>query len=140
MDLVVEKLPACTEPHARDETVISMTHYFEQNGDLCQDPEMVLRVFPSDYRGGKMFAPSTDPNHGRVEAWMFIQGIPPVFHQVYPKRGFVNEYQKNSQNSFLAQWLRNLEEQGHLLLEEPADDFEDAEQGATIEEEGGKSV
>ncbi len=25
--------------------VLSLAHYFEQNGDLCQDPEMTVRVF-----------------------------------------------------------------------------------------------
>ena len=124
MDLVVEKLPASSEPHAEGATVLSMTHYYEMNGDLCQDPEMVLRVFPPGYRGGEMFAPSTDPRHGRVEALIFIQAIPPRFDQVYPKRGFVLPHQKKSQNSFLAQWLRNLEAQGHRLVEAPDDENE----------------
>ena len=43
MDLVVEPLPPCDETSA---PVISMAHYFEQNGDLCQDPEMTVRLFP----------------------------------------------------------------------------------------------
>ncbi len=41
--------------------VLSMAHYFEQNGDLCQDPEMTVRVFA----------------HGMVEALTFQQAIPP---------------------------------------------------------------
>ena len=43
MDLVVEVL---SRDRATDAIVLSLVHYFEMNGDLCQDPEMVVRVFP----------------------------------------------------------------------------------------------
>ena len=119
MDLVVERLPDCQETGA---VVISMTHYYELNGDLCQDPEMVLRVFPPEWKGHLELAPSTDAQHGRAEALIFIQAIPPTFDLVYPKRGFVHPHQKRSQNRFLAQWLKNLEMQGHQLVEEPGED------------------
>ena len=42
MDLVVERLPDCTVTGA---PVLSLCHYFEQNGDLCKDPEMTVRSF-----------------------------------------------------------------------------------------------
>ncbi len=54
MDLVVEVLPQDPETGAM---VLSLAHYFEQNGDLCQDPEMTVRVF----------------SHGMVEALTFQQ-------------------------------------------------------------------
>ena len=58
MDLVVKVLPQCPETGAM---VLSLAHYFEQHGDLCQDPEMTVRVF----------------SHGMVEALTFEQAIPP---------------------------------------------------------------
>ena len=59
MDLVVEVLPQCPETGAM---VLSMAHYFEQNGDLCQDPEMTVRVF----------------SYGMIEALIFQQAMPPI--------------------------------------------------------------
>ena len=103
MDLVVEVLPQCPETGAM---VLSLAHYFEQNGDLCQDPEMTVRVFAS--REGR---------HGMVEALTFQQGIPPINQQVYPEPGKVAPRLKRVLNSFLTFWLRNLEHQGHA----PAD-------------------
>ena len=42
MDLVVERLPDCDETGG---LVLSLCHYFSLNGDLCQDPEMTVRLF-----------------------------------------------------------------------------------------------
>ena len=137
MDLVVERLPDCAETGA---PILSLAHYYARNGDLCQDPEMVVRVFPPEWWGNLELVPSTDAEHGRVEALMFIQAIPPIFDVVYPKRGFVRLYQKRSQNQFLSQWLRNLEMQGHEWLEEPAEDGDEAEEGAAIEKDENVAV
>ena len=41
MDLVVEVLLQDPDTGAM---VLSLAHYFEQEGDLCQDPEMTVRV------------------------------------------------------------------------------------------------
>ena len=50
MDLVVEVLPQDSDTGAM---VLSLAHYFEQEGDLCRDPEMTVRVFlPQDGRDG----------------------------------------------------------------------------------------
>ncbi len=68
MDLVVEVLPQDPETGAM---VLSLAHYYEQNGDLCQDPEMTVRVF----------------SHGMVEALTFQQAIPPIYRVVYRRRG-----------------------------------------------------
>lgn len=84
MDLVVEKLPSWEETGA---TVISMAHYYLQNGDLCQDPEMVLRVLPPGSTACLAMVPSTDARHGRVEATLFQQAIPPIYLEVYPEPG-----------------------------------------------------
>ncbi len=101
MDLVVEVLPQCEETGAM---VLSLAHYFEQNGDLCQDPEMVVRIF----------AP-TDKGPGMVEAPMFQQAIPPIYTLAYPEPGKVAPKAKKDLNDFLSFWLRNLKEQGHRL-------------------------
>ncbi len=94
MDLVVEVLPQDPEPGAM---VLSLCHYFEMNGDLCQDPEMTVRVF----------------SHGMVEALSFQQAIPPIYQEVYPEPGKVYPRLKRELNSFLSLWLRNLKAQGH---------------------------
>ena len=107
MDLVIENLPACTETGAK---VLSLAHYFEQNGDLCQDPEVTIRVFP--------------PEHGRpgmIEALTFQQALPPVYQEVYPEPGTFNPRLKLELNDFLTTWLKNLKSQGHKLVE-PSDE------------------
>ncbi len=99
MDLVVEVLPQCPENGAM---VLSLAHYFEQHGDLCQDPEMTVRVFPP--RKGRP---------GQVEALTFQQAIPPIYQEVYPEPGMVAPRLKRQLNGFLTFWLRNLKDQGH---------------------------
>jgi uncharacterized protein YqiB (DUF1249 family) len=99
MDLVVEVLPPCPETGAM---VLSIAHYFEQNGDLCQDPEMTVRIFLPQ-----------DGHHGTVEAFTFQQSIPPIYQVAYPKPGYVAQKLKRELNSFLTFWLRNLKAQGH---------------------------
>ena len=103
MDLVVEVLPQCPDTGAM---VLSLAHYFEQNGDLCQDPEMTVRVYlPQDGRDGV------------AEALSYQQAIPPVYQEVYPQPGMVAPRLKGELNGFLTFWLRNLHDQGHRLAE-----------------------
>ncbi len=102
MDLVVEVL---SQDRATDAMVLSLGHYVEMNGDLCQDPEMVLRVFPP--RGDQP---------GLVEALSYQQSIPPIYQRVYPEPGKVVPRLKHELNAFLGTWLRNLKAQGHRLL------------------------
>jgi uncharacterized protein YqiB (DUF1249 family) len=102
MDLVVEVLPQCPETGAM---VLSLAHYFVQEGDLCQDPEMTVRVFLP-----------REGCPGGVEALTFQQAIPPIYHQVYPEPGMVAPRLKHDLNSFLSSWLRNLTDQGHRLV------------------------
>ena len=102
MDLVVEVLPQDRNTGAM---VLSLCHYFVQNGDLCQDPEMELRVFPP--RGG---------HPGFLEALTFQQAIPPIHSRVYPEPGKVVPRLKRELNAFLGTWLRNLKAQGHRLV------------------------
>ena len=97
MDLVVEVLPQDPDTGAM---VLSLAHYFEQNGDLCQDPEMTVRVLPQ----------------GMVEALSFQQSIPPIYNVVHPEPGKVAPRVKQDLNAFLSFWLRNLTAQGHRPL------------------------
>jgi len=114
MDLVVEVLPACQETGG---LVLSLAHYFDQHGDLCQDPELTVRLFPPGSTAFLQYTPSTDPKHGRAEALTFQQAIPPIYQQVYPEPGLVRPRLRMDLNRFLGQWLRNLEEQGHRPVE-----------------------
>jgi hypothetical protein len=113
MDLVVEVLPACQETGA---LVVSLAHYFVQHGDLCQDPEMTVRLFPPGSVAFRQLTPSTDPKHGRAEALSFQQALPPVYQVVYPQPGLVRPRLRADLNRFLAQWLQNLEQQGHRAV------------------------
>lgn len=115
MDLIVEKLsPSPT----RGATLISLAHYFVKNGDLCQDPEVVVRIYPPGSEDHQECAPSTDKRHGRMEAILFQQAIPSIFHAVYPEPGRYSPRIKNQLNNFLSTWLRNLRSQGHKLLDD----------------------
>jgi hypothetical protein len=105
MPLVVEVL---SQDRATGGIVLSLAHYFEQRGDLCQDPEMEVRVFPP--REGQP---------GLVEALTFAQAIPPVYQRVYPEPGMVNPHLQRELNAFLGTWLRNLKAQGHRLVSGP---------------------
>ncbi len=77
---------------------VALAHYFEQNGDLCCDPDMEIRLFPE---------------MRMAEALTFQQAIPPVYDQVYPEPGMVNLRAKRELNGFLTHWLKNAIEQGH---------------------------
>lgn len=98
MDLVVEPVPMLDNVNGRPCEAVSLAHYFKQNGDLCQDPEMVVLVYP-ELR--------------MAEAFSFQQAIPPIYQEVYPAPGKVFPRLKKDLNTFLRQWLINLIQQGH---------------------------
>ena len=114
MDLVVEVLPPCERTGL---SVISLVHYFEQNGDLCQDPEMTVRVIPPGSTALLRSVFSTDRKHGRLEALTYQTAIPPIYHEAYFDDGDYDIHRRKSLNSFLSTWLRNLENQGHQVAE-----------------------
>ncbi|MCH9650793.1 MAG: hypothetical protein K0U98_21375 [Deltaproteobacteria bacterium] len=114
MDLTVERLPDCFETGG---IVLSLAHYFVQNGDLCQDPEMTVRLFPPGLAIFQQLAPSTDLTLGRVEALSFQQASPPIYQRVYPQPGSYYRSLRRDLNSFLGLWLRNLEDQSHRPFE-----------------------
>lgn len=96
MDLVVERVG--TGPEGLP--LISVAHYFEQNGDLCPDPEMTFEV-----AAGKCFPVSfqTFPFPERVAAYRGDDG-----------KSYVNGRERADQASFARIWDRNLKAQGFL--------------------------
>ena len=114
MDFVVEALPRCAETGAR---ILSLAHYFRQAGDLCQDPEMTVRIFPPGSTVFAQMVPSTSKEFGRLEALTFQQSIPPISQLIYPAPGRYYPKRREELNDFLATWLLNVEHQGHRLIE-----------------------
>lgn len=98
MDLVYERLPMIDGVNGLPNQAISIAHYVEMNGDLCQDPEMVVLVNAI----GKT-----------AEAYHFQQAIPPVYQVVYDDGNRVDPALKQNLNTFLETWLENLVNQGH---------------------------
>lgn len=85
MDLVIERL---------GDSRYSLSHYYEQNGDLVPDPDMEIRVFP-DMR--------------MAEALTYQDSF--GFRCVHDD-GKIDAAAKKELNAFLEQWLTNLIEQG----------------------------
>ncbi len=75
----------------------AMAHWYEQNGDLIQDPEMIVEL-----------------KDETLEA-LSIQHSPPL-NRVIPvyseDRTRYSPVQKREQNEFLRLWLRNIKAQG----------------------------
>lgn len=94
MDLVIEKL---------GDNHYSLTHYYEQNGDLCPDPDMEIRVFPKERCKAPM-----------AEALSYQDSF--GYRKVYPDLDHVNIKAKKELNQFLDTWLKNLHEQGFKKL------------------------
>jgi hypothetical protein len=80
--------------------IISLAHYYVQEGDLMSDPFMEIRVIP---------------DLQLAEALYFEMSYPPVSRYVYPDPQHVSMTQKKEQNHFLNQWLTNLIHQGHKI-------------------------
>lgn len=92
MPLVVEKLGT----HDIG-TVYSFAHYFEQNGDLCQDPDMT-------------FLSRSD---GSVVPMTFQQAMPPIYTEaVFFDNGWkVATRSQRDITSFANTWLKNIKNQ-----------------------------
>lgn len=93
MDLTVEIL--WREPGF---THLSMTHYYEQNGDLVPDPDMEIKIHH-------------DMNMAEAMTFQDYRS----YQQVYPEPGKVYPKLKRQLNAFLNQWLTNLKHQGHQI-------------------------
>lgn len=89
MPLVIEKI---------GENEYSLAHYYEQNGDLIQDPEMTIKIHHPEFK--------------MVEALTFYQPAFKIYQEVYPEPGKFYPKLKKELNDFLGMWLRNLKQQG----------------------------
>jgi adenine-specific DNA methylase/uncharacterized protein YqiB (DUF1249 family) len=91
MDLVIEKLY---------ENRISLSHYYEQNGDLMSDPDMELIV---------------DQNQKTLTAATFQQDNMAIYHAAYQGDELINPDLEDELNDFLGDWLSNIVRQGHII-------------------------
>lgn len=95
MRLVIEHIGG--GPHGLP--AISVAHYYEVNGDLCQDPEMCFEV-------------ETTPDGLVFHPYMFQMAIPPVYQEVTnDAQGIVLAEQLRQ---FAAMWDSNLWAQGFV--------------------------
>ena len=95
MRLVIEHIGK--GPHGLP--AISVAHYYELNGDLCQDPEMWFEV-------------ESTPAGLAMHPYMFQMANPPVYQEVLNDlRGVALA---DELRQFAAMWDRNLREQGFL--------------------------
>lgn len=81
---------------------VAIAHYYKQNGDMVPDPDMVIRI---------------DISEQIVEALTFQNSL--YYSEVYDDtytRKLTNLKEKKSQNNFLATWLKNLKEQGQVIV------------------------
>ncbi len=103
MDWAVEHLPYLDGASGNDEGIaVSLVHYFEQNGDLCKGPEMIVLIYPSQRM---------------VETFTFEMSIPPIYQQVFPEPGKFYPQPREELNTFLRQWLNKLIAQHHSVSE-----------------------
>jgi uncharacterized protein YqiB (DUF1249 family) len=78
---------------------VALSHYYEQNGDLIADPDMVVRI---------------DTKTETVEALTFQDTY--TYREVYLDGKRVDVKAKKELNEFLLHWLTNLIDQGHKLV------------------------
>jgi hypothetical protein len=90
MDLVIEKIW---------NNRISMSHYYEQNGDLMADPDVEIIV---------------DSENEILRPVTFQQDNLGVYQYAYQGDTLVDENLANELNGFLSQWLDNIKLQGHI--------------------------
>jgi len=82
--------------------IFSFAHYFKQNGDLCQDPEMLF--FKHD--------------DGDIYPFMFQQAIPPVYEESIFKdvdgQWKCKPRLQTDHTKFANMWLKNIKTQQKL--------------------------
>lgn len=103
MPLTIEKLYT-----GDNKTQYSFCHYYKQNGDMCQDPEMVFLV----------------NNSGKIFPMFFQQAIPPIFSEgLFFDDGLkMRPHIYKDILSFANQWMRNLKNQDYLNKKKTSDD------------------
>ena len=112
MPLTIEKIGNGIEtPYGKGE-LYSLCHYYEEYGDLMQDPEMCFVVV--DNRDGDTLIPELLV----ILPYMFQQsGIGLYQESITIKDSRLNQFNRRLQaehTSFANQWLRNIRSQGFL--------------------------
>lgn len=107
MRLVLENLGAEKMHDGRKVVRVSMAHYFEQDGDLIADPDVVFFVFPETGRAyaAEMSMPSMVIN-GRE------RGGYTVAAKIENGKMYADPRRFNDLQRFAAQWISNLKAQG----------------------------
>ena len=85
---------------------VSVTHYFEQCGDLCQDPEVVYDVLNERWDNSETWTPI-----------MFQQAIPPIYREaVVIEDGKLKTVPAILEDlkDFSRMWDKNIGEQGYV--------------------------
>jgi len=83
----------------KDKTVIALSHYFKQGGDMLADPDMAIAVYP---------------DRAMAEALTYQDCY--RYQEVYSDGGrLVDIRAKRELNKFLSHWLNNLRIQGHCI-------------------------
>ena len=83
----------------KDKTVIALSHYFKQGGDMIADPDMVIAVYP---------------DRAMAEALTYQDCY--RYQEVYSDGGRLLDIRaKRDLNKFLSHWLSNLRIQGHYI-------------------------
>lgn len=103
--------------------MITLSHTYEQNGDVMYDPRMELRV---------------DHKEKTIEAASFENRGFGLRQDVYPEEGKYIPRLRKELNSFLKQWLKNIGEQGYEPVR--ATIVRDGEDVEITEFESGKPV
>jgi len=97
MDLIVEVIGK-----KNDKVLVSMAHYYQQNGDSVPDPEMEILV---DFKYRMAHAISFSNAFGMVRS-EFQEGDGGVL---------IDPRAKKENDAFLGKWLSNLKQQGFKL-------------------------
>ena len=103
MDLVIENLEYADE---EGNPIYSIAHYGEQNGDLMADPDMEIAV---------------NDKEGRIIPCTFQNDYMALFQQVFRTQEGRRVYSPSllrDLDTFLWQWLQNIEQQGFTPEEE----------------------
>lgn len=90
MDLVIEKFW---------DNRISLSHYYEQNGDLMSDPDMELIL---------------DLKNETLTAATYKQDNLMIYHEAYNDTKLIDPALEIELNGFLEDWLKNIKAQGHI--------------------------
>ncbi|HNA77805.1 MAG TPA: hypothetical protein PKY99_00040 [Turneriella sp.] len=112
MTLVLENLGAEKMHDGRKVVRVSMAHYFEQNGDLVADPDVVFFVFPETGRAyaAEMSMPGMVVNGREFGGYS-------VAAKIEGGKMFADPRRFNDLQRFAAQWVSNLKAQGFFKAE-----------------------